>query len=62
MGVSQVLWVPAKSECLPFSFCPPPAPLLRKALSTVLSLVFIWGTGAFEVLARPKRQTDRMRM
>ena len=23
VGVGQVLWVPAKSGCLPFSFCPP---------------------------------------
>ena len=26
VGVGHVLWVPAKSGCIPFSFCPPPPP------------------------------------
>ena len=30
VGVGQVLWVPAKSGCLPFSFSPPA--LLKKSL------------------------------
>ena len=30
LGVGQVLWVPAKIGCLPFSFSPLTAPLLEK--------------------------------
>ena len=37
MGVGQVLWVAAKSRCLPFSFCPP-APLLLKTLLGVSAM------------------------
>ena len=32
VGVGQVLWVPAKSGCLPISFCSPPPPVAKKSL------------------------------
>ena len=32
VGVGQALWVPAKSGCLPFSFCPRPLlPVAKKS-------------------------------